>query len=241
MRDSINTTAKKLWRMMQSKPRRDAYVAAHISNTVASQILMLREAKGWTQKQLAEKCGMRQSRISTLEDPNYENFEAATLRRLASAFDVALTIRFIPFSELTCWTATLSSDKFVPEDFAHDSLPAQTPVQAQALLGVDALIGEDEQRAREYEIHVAVAGVPGPTASLAGMLPTVRNTPVISDNAAIKNLAATTSAQSGVVIDLAEILQLRNNFSGSPETLENASKLQEQLISTMEGVERKYA
>lgn len=83
---------------------------------------MLREARGWTQKQLAEKCGMRQSRISTLEDPNYENFEAATLRRLASAFDVALTIRFIPFSELAGWTATLSPEKLTPKDFAHDSV-----------------------------------------------------------------------------------------------------------------------
>jgi transcriptional regulator with XRE-family HTH domain len=119
-------TAKKIWRMMQSKARRDAYVASHISNTVASQILMLRESNGWTQKQLAEKCGMRQSRISALEDPNYENFEAATLRRLASAFDVALTIRFIPFSELTGWTATLSSDNLTPVDFVNDSLPSET-------------------------------------------------------------------------------------------------------------------
>lgn len=137
MRAPISTTAKKIWRMMQSKVRRDAYVAAHISNTVASQILMLREAKGWTQKQLAEKCGMRQSRISALEDPNYENFEAATLRRFASAFDVALTIRFIPFSELTEWTATLSPDKLTPADFAHDSLLAGTPVVVHLPFGVE--------------------------------------------------------------------------------------------------------
>ncbi len=77
---------------MQSKVAR---VAAHASNTAASQILMLRKAKGWTQKQLAEKCGMRQSQISALEDPNRLNFEAATLIRIAAAFDAALTIHFI--------------------------------------------------------------------------------------------------------------------------------------------------
>jgi transcriptional regulator with XRE-family HTH domain len=129
--------------MMQSKVRRDAYVAAHISNTVASQILMLREAKGWTQTQLAEKSGMRQSRISALEDPNYENVEAATLRRLASAFDVALTIRFIPFSELAGWTATLSPEKLTPTEFAGDSLPAETPssaMQAPINMGTTKLI-----------------------------------------------------------------------------------------------------
>lgn len=137
MRAHMNTTAKKIWKMMQSKLRRDAYVSAHISNTVASQILMLREAKGWTQKQLAEKCGMRQSRISTLENPNYENFEASTLTRLASAFDVALTIRFIPFSELVGWTATLSSDKLTPVDFSHDKESTGTPVDVHSVLGIE--------------------------------------------------------------------------------------------------------
>ena len=121
MPSPINTMTK-IWKRMKSKVRRDSYVAAHISNTVASQILMLREAKGWTQMTLAQKSGMQQSRISALEDPNYENFQAATLRRLASAFDVALTIRFIPFSELAGWTATLSPDKLAPVDFERDGL-----------------------------------------------------------------------------------------------------------------------
>jgi transcriptional regulator with XRE-family HTH domain len=144
MRASISTTAKKIWRMMQSKTRRDAYVASHISNTVASQILMLREAKGWTQKQLAEKCGMRQSRISTLEDPNYENFEAATLRRLASAFDVGLTIRFIPFNELVDWVTTISPEKLAPPSFENDtprdlrSDPSRVPTEMRALSTIPA-------------------------------------------------------------------------------------------------------
>jgi len=42
---------------------------------------MLREKEGWTQKQLAQKAGMSQSRISALEDPNYENYEIGTFKR----------------------------------------------------------------------------------------------------------------------------------------------------------------
>jgi transcriptional regulator with XRE-family HTH domain len=99
-------------------------VAAHISNTVTSQIFMLREARGWTQKDLAQRAGMAQSRISALEDPNYENFEIGTLKRVASALDVALTVRYIPFSELATWTAELSTDKLLIPDFANDKLPA---------------------------------------------------------------------------------------------------------------------
>lgn len=121
MSPSISTTVRNLWKKMASKEYRDSYVAGHISNTVASQILMLREARGWTQKDLAEKAGMGQSRISALEDPNYENIQVGTLRRLASAFDVGLTVRFVPFSEVATWTAELSTEKLLVPDFANDS------------------------------------------------------------------------------------------------------------------------
>jgi transcriptional regulator with XRE-family HTH domain len=112
---------------MSSKQYRDSYVSAHVSNTIAAQISALRESHGWTQKQLAQKAGMTQSRISALEDPNYENPEVGTLRRIASAFDVALTVRFIPFSELATWTAGLSSDHLEIPDFAHDDIVVQAP------------------------------------------------------------------------------------------------------------------
>jgi transcriptional regulator with XRE-family HTH domain len=108
---------------MRNKAYRDGAVAAHISNTIAAQIAMMREARGWTQTVLAEKAGMKQSRISALEDPNFENVEIATLRRLASAFDVALTVRFIPFSGLASWTTTLSESDLVVPDFSQDALP----------------------------------------------------------------------------------------------------------------------
>jgi transcriptional regulator with XRE-family HTH domain len=104
MHGPISSTMKRIWKKIRKSPSyRDSYVSAHISNTVAAQISSMREDREWTQSQLAEKTGMKQSRISTLEDPNYENVEIATLKRIASAFEVALTIRFVPFSELMSW------------------------------------------------------------------------------------------------------------------------------------------
>src|ERR1700730_9271299 len=126
MSPSISTTVKNLWKKMTNKEYRDSYVAGHISNTVASQILMLREARGWTQKDLAEKTGMGQSRISALEDPNYENIQVGTLKRLASAFDVGLTLRFVPFSEVVTLTAGLSTEKLLVPDFANDRITASS-------------------------------------------------------------------------------------------------------------------
>jgi transcriptional regulator with XRE-family HTH domain len=118
----INSMMKKIWKAMRSKAYRDSYVEAHISNTIASQITKLRMAKGWTQTQLAEHAGMKQSRISALEDPNWTNVEIATLLRIASAFDVALTARFTPFSELAQWTATLSEQRMLVPNYNEEAV-----------------------------------------------------------------------------------------------------------------------
>lgn len=120
----INSTMRAIWKKMARKPYRDAYVSAHISNTVAAQISAMRETRGWTQKDLAEKAGMKQSRVSVLEDPNTENFEARTLRRIAAAFDVGLTIRFLPFSDLIKWADAISDEKMNVRQFNDDFLGA---------------------------------------------------------------------------------------------------------------------
>ena len=65
---------------------------------------------------------MKQSRISDLEDPNYENYQTRTLVKLASAFDVGLVVKFVPFSELAKWSANLSPRDFLPTEFLKDGI-----------------------------------------------------------------------------------------------------------------------
>ena len=65
-----------------------------------------------TQAALAEKAEMSQPRISEIESPGERNLNIETLLRLASAFDVALEIRFVPFSGLVD-----RSESFDPESF----------------------------------------------------------------------------------------------------------------------------
>ena len=50
---------------------------------------------------------MTQPRISELETPGERKLTIETLLRLASAFDVALQVRFVPYSELVDWTEHL--------------------------------------------------------------------------------------------------------------------------------------
>lgn len=76
-----------------------AYMDSHQSSRIATQIKVLREQRGLTQKQLAELSKMKQERISALEDVDYDAWTISTLRKLARAFDTTLQISFIPFSQ----------------------------------------------------------------------------------------------------------------------------------------------
>ena len=110
---------------LRDRDYRHSYVASHITEGLALQIRALRESRPWTQVQLGDRAGMSQVAISRLEDPDYGRFTLNTLRRLAQAFDVALIVRFAPFSELVDWTLGLSPEALSPPDFEHDA--ALTP------------------------------------------------------------------------------------------------------------------
>ena len=63
---------------------------------------------------------MLQERISVLEDPDYGKFNINTLKKIASAFDIGLVVRFVPFSELAEWELNLSSKSLQVPSFNED-------------------------------------------------------------------------------------------------------------------------
>lgn len=117
-----NTTMKikAIWRRLSSKEYRDAYVEETINNRLAAQIYSLRVQRGYTQTDLCDLTGMKQPRISALEK-SCRGVTLKTLRRLASAFDVALVVKFVPFSELIKETAGRRIDHPIPK-FPDDTL-----------------------------------------------------------------------------------------------------------------------
>lgn len=84
----------------QDREYRATYAESFLDTTIATQIRVLREQRGWTQGQLADYAGMKQSRISALEDANYSGWGVKTLTRLARAFDVPLSVTFGSFGRL---------------------------------------------------------------------------------------------------------------------------------------------
>ncbi len=113
---SLNALKKKL----KSKAYRDAFVEEHIAQGLAFQIRATRELRGWSQHQVGEKAGMQQELISRYENPDYGKFTLNTLVKLSSALDVALVVRFAPFSELASWEEDLTAASLAVPSFDND-------------------------------------------------------------------------------------------------------------------------
>jgi transcriptional regulator with XRE-family HTH domain len=143
----VNTIERKekLKAQLKDKRYRDAFVSEHIDTGIPFQIRALRKQRELTQKKLSEITGMAQERISIAENPNYSRFNLKTLKRIASAFDVALIVRFVPFSELVNWELNLSSEALEAVSFEKDPY-FQPPVlnivgQGGIRIGVEGIIG----------------------------------------------------------------------------------------------------
>lgn len=116
---NTNHEREALRKRLMNKKHRDAFVSASVDQTIPFQIRAMRLAKerNWTQKELASRAKMKQERISVCENPNYGRFSLQTLKQIASAFDVALIVRFAPFSELVEWESNLSPESLEIKNF----------------------------------------------------------------------------------------------------------------------------
>jgi transcriptional regulator with XRE-family HTH domain len=74
-----------------------SYVDEFLNLMIATQLKVLREQRVLTQEQLAQLAGMKQERISVLENVNYSSWSINTLRKLAHALDVTLKVSFETF------------------------------------------------------------------------------------------------------------------------------------------------
>jgi|HubBroStandDraft_5_1064220.scaffolds.fasta_scaffold108697_2 transcriptional regulator with XRE-family HTH domain len=121
---------------LRNKPYRDAHVASQINIAIPLQVRALREQCEFDQKTLANKAGMKQPRISAIENGSGKGLNLNTLLRLASAFDVALIVRFAPFSELNAWVEGLPYrvDGFSPNDFHVTTFEKDPGMKSQSIL-----------------------------------------------------------------------------------------------------------
>jgi transcriptional regulator with XRE-family HTH domain len=108
-----------LGRIRRNKEARAKLVASNLDKGIAFQIRATRDKRVWTQAELAAAAGMGQNNISRLERDDYGKHTLSSLKRIANALDVALVVRFIPFSQYIKW---LSGTPFLDEGIGPEAL-----------------------------------------------------------------------------------------------------------------------
>jgi transcriptional regulator with XRE-family HTH domain len=99
---------------------REMYAEQHVNSLLAAQISTIREQRGLTQKDLAERINKQQPAISRFENVNYARWNVRTLREVANALGCWLNIRFESWGTLVEEAETFSSDSLRRHNFEDD-------------------------------------------------------------------------------------------------------------------------
>jgi transcriptional regulator with XRE-family HTH domain len=101
---------------LKDKKYRDLFVASQINRIIPFQIRALRAARdNMTQEELAERAETTQSVISRIQNKGAASLNIKSLLKLASAFDVALVVRFEPIDRFIDWVDDLSPEVMSPK------------------------------------------------------------------------------------------------------------------------------
>lgn len=112
---------QQLARDLHGKDFRDAHLEASLAWAIRTQVRLIREDRGWTQRELAEKSGVSYAAINRLENLSVPfSVNIGTLLDIAEAFDCALVVRFESWSNYLAWLAEVKATKgasLIPKPF----------------------------------------------------------------------------------------------------------------------------
>lgn len=126
-----NKTIEKLW----NKPYRDAYVESHVKIGIPYQIQALREQAGrkWSQAELGRRTHKPANVICRLEDPEYGRPTIRTLLEVASAFDVALLVKFVSYGRFLTEFEDVSPEALEVPSFTNDLVLQPSQVSSASI------------------------------------------------------------------------------------------------------------
>ena len=119
--NTIFRIGKTLLGKLRNRRYRHSYMSEHVRRGIAYQIRALRDQLGWSQGAFACELGKPQSVVSRLEDPKYGKVTVQTLLEVASAFDVALQVRFVSYSQFLRDNQDRTSVAMLVPSFADDA------------------------------------------------------------------------------------------------------------------------
>ncbi|WP_338688966.1 helix-turn-helix domain-containing protein [Bradyrhizobium sp. 26S5] len=145
------------------KKYRDGYLQSRVRGYIAYQMQALREKFGLTQAAFAELTGKKQSTISRLENREYGKVSVQTLLDVACAADVALVVKFVPYSDFLDQTRLMTPEALQP-DTIYETLSKLEPSGASQARGHASARGQafahaldlSEQQAPRAAAYAAV-------------------------------------------------------------------------------------
>lgn len=96
---------------------REAYMEACVEQNIAWQIKFNREKRNVSQRWLAKTIGTQQSAISRLEDPSYGKLNLKSIIKIAHAFQCALSVKLISYSDLAEESKSFTKHSVIVEPF----------------------------------------------------------------------------------------------------------------------------
>lgn len=105
---------------LQDKAYRDAYVRARVRIGIPYQIRALREQRGWSQSELGRRSRKPANVINRLENPASGGNTIRTCLEMASTFDVALLVKFVPYSRFLKEFEDVSPEALEVPSFPND-------------------------------------------------------------------------------------------------------------------------
>lgn len=138
LRDSQVLSMPSMPNAWDDRDDREASVEFHVRHRIAWQIRVNREERGLNQATLAALMKTGQSAVCKLENPDGGDVRVSTLVKAAHAFDCALLVSFVPFSEFAVAAAEVRPERLLACSYEAERVPstkwaARSPDQFQAL------------------------------------------------------------------------------------------------------------
>jgi transcriptional regulator with XRE-family HTH domain len=110
---------------LKDKAFRDAFLDRAVRQSITAQVKALRRQHGLSMHKFAVRCGLHYTTVFRLEHPSLNSgTRISTLLAIASAFDVALIVRFVPWSRFLQETFVVLPDGTM-EYFTEEIRPAE--------------------------------------------------------------------------------------------------------------------
>lgn len=151
MSETLISKAGFVSKLLKSKKFRDSYCYELIRTGTSFQMRSLREERGWTQADLAQATGKPRSVITRLESPKYGKLSLASLLEIASGFDVALMVKFVPFSRLVREYEDLSPEALSAKSVSDSEEIAKLQEWATSAQRIDLVAALKRQTATQLK------------------------------------------------------------------------------------------